>query len=125
MRKIMGLFLGLALTLCFYGFAISGDHGPATIEFPGGKKGKVVFNHEKHQKEFKCGECHHGKDHSPYKEGMKIQKCETCHNKKDMANKKLNSVRKAMHKNCKGCHKKMVKEHPNAPTKCKQCHKKK
>ncbi|AEH45118.1 Cytochrome c, class III, conserved region [Thermodesulfatator indicus DSM 15286] len=126
MKKVWVGILGLIVGLAFYGYAISGDNGPEVITFEGGKKGTVTFHHLKHQKDYgiKCGECHHGKDHSPYKEGMKIQKCSECHNK-DMANKKLNSVKKAMHKNCKGCHKQVKDKHPNAPTKCKECHIKK
>ncbi len=123
-RKLMGVVVGLAVGLAFYGYAISGGQGPETITLPN-KKGTVTFHHRKHQTELNipCGECHHGPGHSPYKEGMEIKKCDTCHNK-NFPNKKLNKPMKAFHKNCKGCHKQMAAKHPNAPTKCNGCHKK-
>jgi hypothetical protein len=44
----------------------------------------AVLAHRKHQKMYKCGLCHHGKDadgnQTPYREGMEIGKCESCHN---------------------------------------------
>ncbi len=131
MRKLVTWLGVLSLILGFYGLAVSsGDKGPEVIEFPA-KKGKVVFHHHEHQNFLKgnCGECHHGKTADwkqvPYKEGMKIEKCATCHNKSH-PNKKLNSVKKAMHKNCKGCHKAFKKAgKKTGPTKCKGCHKKK
>ncbi len=124
-RRILGVVLGLAVGVTFYGFAVAGGQGPETITLPGGKKGAVHFSHWKHQTELNisCGECHHGPNHSPYKEGMKIHKCDECHNK-DFPNKKLNKPMKAFHVNCKGCHKQMAAKHPNAPTKCNGCHKK-
>ncbi|QJA07020.1 cytochrome c3 family protein [Thermosulfurimonas marina] len=94
------------------------------------KHSTVVFPHWKHQEVLKgnCGECHHSRTADwkqvPYKEGMKIQECKTCHNK-NHPNKKLNSVKKAMHTNCKGCHKEMKKAgKKTGPTKCTGCHKK-
>ncbi len=123
-RKLIGVAAGLAVGLFFYGYAISGGQGPETITFTT-KKGTVTFHHWKHQTELNigCGECHHGPNHSPYKEGMEIRHCKECHNK-DFPNKKLNKPMKALHKNCKGCHKQMSAKHPNAPTKCNGCHKK-
>ncbi len=116
-------FFSLVIALVF-GFAVGGvaiaGEGPATIVLKA-KKGDVTFAHHKHQAKFKCGECHHGPGHSAYKAGMKIEKCEKCHNK-EFKNKKLNSVMKVMHTNCKGCHKEHKAE--NAPTKCNACHKK-
>lgn len=44
-----------------------------------------------------------------YTEGMVIQHCATCHNPA-MENKKLNSLTRAAHARCKGCHKKVVEE---------------
>ncbi len=112
---VCAVFFAMAVS----GIACAADSGPETIEFPGGKKGVVTFNHKQHQEKFKCGECHHGPGHSDYTEGMEIKKCEECHNK-EMANKKLNKPMKAFHKNCKGCHKEQ-----GGPTKCKECHVKK
>ena len=96
-RKLLGVVFCLAIGVAFYGFAVAGGQGPETITLPA-KKGAVTFHHWKHQTELKipCGECHHGPNHSPYKEGMKIHKCDECHNK-DFPNKKLNKPMKAFH----------------------------
>ncbi len=118
MKKLSTLFVALLFGLVMSGIAFA-DNGPATIDFPGGKKGVVHFDHHKHQASMKCGECHHGADHSEYAEGMAIKKCADCHNA-EMANKKLNKPMKAFHTNCKGCHKAEKK----GPTKCGACHKK-
>ncbi len=129
MRKLVGLLVALMVGLVFCGTAVSSDNGPDVIVLKA-KKGNVTFPHRDHQEKLKikCGECHHGKTADwkqvPYKKGMKIHECKECHNKQ-MPVKKLNSVAKAMHKNCKGCHKKMHKKYPKAPVKCKQCHVKK
>ena len=117
--RIFSILIALVFAFAVGGVALAGE-GPETIVLKA-KKGDVTFAHHKHQAKAQCGECHHGPDHSAYKAGMKIETCDKCHNK-DFANKKLNSVMKAMHKNCKDCHKEHKAE--NAPTKCNGCHKK-
>ena len=133
MRKWLVRVTVLGLILGFGGLGITAtDKGPEVIKIPTPKKKKttVTFSHHKHQEMLKgdCGECHHGKTADwkkvPYKEGMKIEKCETCHNKSH-PNKKLNSPKKAMHKNCRDCHKERKKAgKKHGPVKCKDCHKK-
>jgi hypothetical protein len=87
-----------------------------------GKK-PARFPHNKHQKNFACKDCHHGKtdgsSKSPYVDGMEIMKCATCHNNTDMKNPKLNSFKLAAHGLCKECHK---QNRGSAPTKCTGCH---
>ncbi len=117
--KMLSVLFALLFGIAVAGIAVAGE-GPEVITLKA-KKGDVTFNHHKHQAKIKCGECHHGPNHSEYKAGMKIETCDKCHNK-DFANKKLNSVMKAMHKNCKDCHKGHKAE--GAPTKCSGCHKK-
>ncbi len=117
-KKIGSVLAALVFGVCVSSFALATDKGPEVMKLEA-KKGVVTFKHREHQKRTECGECHHGPDHSVYKEGMKIQKCAECH-KKDFKNKKLNKPMKAFHKNCKGCHKQMKK----GPVKCKECHKK-
>lgn len=106
------------------GTAVASDTGPAELILNKDGKKPARFPHRKHQEMLKdCGICHHSEDDGkqvPYKEGMKIQKCETCHND-TMANKKLDSFKKAAHERCKGCHKAKGK----GPTKCSGCHIKK
>lgn len=99
------------------------------IDTPGykkDKKGPVKFQHKKHQEEYltvegkkiPCTECHHkyvyeknGKDKkNVWKEGDPVHKCaaEDCHSplkKKD----KIHKLNVAFHKNCKDCHKALVK----------------
>jgi hypothetical protein len=95
------------------------------------KKGPVKLSHKKHAQEYKlgCTECHHeykdGKN--VWKEGDPVKKCSACH---DPENKKGNAdkLQNAYHKNCKNCHKDMVKEGKakDAPfKKCNDCHEKK
>ncbi len=118
--KMLSVLFALLFGIAVAGIAVAGE-GPEVITLKA-KKGDITFPHHKHQKITKCGECHHGPNHSPYKPGMKIQTCDKCHTK-DFPNKKLNSVMKAMHKNCRDCHKQHKAE--GAPTKCSGCHKKK
>ncbi len=126
MRKVVCLILALAVGLVFgISVASATDVGPAQIVLQAPKAKafgtKIIFNHKEHQKVSKCGECHHGENHSPYKEGMKIEKCDQCHNK-NFPKASLNSAKKAFHKNCIGCHRAAKKEGKKAPTKCKECH---
>ena len=95
------------------------------------KKGPVKFHHKKHHADYKvaCTDCHHHyeKGKNVWKEGDPVKKCSECHNplKKQGKVKKLQN---AYHKNCKTCHKKLVKagESDKAPfKKCNQCHAKK
>jgi len=104
-----------------------------TIENEGYKKDKkspVILNHKKHNNNYGilCNKCHH-----VYKDGENIwkdtdhvQKCIECHDpiktKGDVKKLQL-----AFHKNCKNCHKNVMKKESdkNAPfKKCKECHKK-
>jgi hypothetical protein len=97
-----------------------------TAPFKDPKRGPVEFNHKKHLQPkdksglgYACKKCHHKreKDKNP-------RKCSECH-KKDADGEKLN-FSKAMHENCRDCHKKEDgKENDKAPKKCKVCHIKK
>jgi len=94
------------------------------------KKGPVKFSHKKHATDYKaaCTECHHeykdGKN--VWKEGDPVKKCSACHDpetKKGEADKLQN----AYHKNCKNCHRDLIKEGKikDAPyKKCTDCHEK-
>lgn len=78
-----------------------------SIEFAGGKMGKVSFDHKAHQGVADdCTKCHHA--------GVDAGKCTSCHGVDAAAPKAKN----AFHDQCKGCHKEMKK----GPTKCKECH---
>lgn len=119
------------------------------------KEGVVIFQHRKHQKEYReknpglfksaCGECHHDKDNKPLvnlKEGDEVQNCIECHKKpayvKGNEAKGLSKKQKreyhanAMHDNCKACHKESnkkkglkLKDKGYAPNTCNSCHQKK
>ncbi|MFP3982682.1 MAG: cytochrome c3 family protein [Desulfurivibrionaceae bacterium] len=118
-------------TVCAFlsGFAMAGvafaaDKGPEeiTMESERGIK-PAEFPHAQHQEEFDCGDCHHSKDEEgnqvAYEEGQDIQTCDTCHNKDSDMDEALNSLMKAGHKNCKGCHAEKAPEKQGCPT----CHK--
>ena len=108
-----------AFTCAVAGVSVASNAGPAEMTLSDTGKKPAHFPHKAHQDRSKCSECHHT-DGTPgsYVAG-KEAKCSTCHNKK-MANKKMDSFKKAAHKKCKGCHKAK-----GAPTKCGTCHPKK
>ena len=98
-------------------------------------KSPVVFNHQKHAKDYQiaCTQCHHtyknGKN--VWKEGDKVQPCWECHTEKTIrgekrlpeAEQKLN-LKLAFHNNCIDCHRLIKKQNPkaDAPTSCNGCH---
>lgn len=107
------------------------------------KKGPVKFQHIKHQEEYindkgekkiPCIECHHEYDKkkkNTWKEGDPVKKCgyRGCHNPKKKV-KKVYKLQIAFHKNCKDCHKAVVKaklkKKDEAPyKKCMKCMSKK
>ena len=110
------------LAVAFIGSTAVAGNNPDVITLEA-KKGKVTFQHHKHQEHTKCGDCHHytGPDGKQVldEKAEHAAKCDSCHNK-EFPNKKLNKPIKAFHANCKGCHKAQGK----GPTKCKGCHKK-
>lgn len=95
-------------------------------------KGPVRLSHKKHGTDYKvaCTECHHEyeKDKNVWKEGLPVKKCGECHNplKKEGKVYKLNL---AYHKNCKNCHRDLMKKEMKGKKlpykKCKDCHQKK
>jgi len=101
-------FLAFAITIVFLiPLTIYSAPKDLTVKKIGGKKGSAPFSHTLHKKAGikKCKECHH--------KGKTSDSCSKCH--------KGNKGKKAIHKNCIGCHKKMNK----GPKKCKKCHMKK
>ncbi len=134
--KFLGAFIGVLVCFMFVaGGALTAADVPekVTIENSGykkDKKGPVILSHKKHSAEYKvaCTECHHvykdGKN--VWKEGDPVKKCSECHNPKKKQGKIL-KLQNAYHKNCKSCHKKIIKAGKGKPPfkKCTQCHQKK
>jgi hypothetical protein len=102
------------------------------------KSGPVKFQHRKHEikylnledKNIPCTECHHeykdGKN--IWKEGDPVKKCgaEDCHDPLKKKDKKNHKLQIAYHKNCKACHKAIVKAGKKKPKqapyrKCSLC----
>jgi len=106
MKKILVIVMALIFLVPFAVFSQDAPQAPLTFKIDGAKKPAVTFDHTKHQMD--CHQCHHTKD---------FKQCTECHKLKTEA--KVPSIKKASHKNCKNCHKKMKK----GPRKCKQCHK--
>ncbi|OGW56659.1 MAG: hypothetical protein A2Z09_02365 [Nitrospirae bacterium RBG_16_43_8] len=107
--KILTIILAIAVAVVFAGSAIAVGPGK-TLEFPGGEKGKVVFDGKIHaDKGNKCAACHPAifPMKGPGKEGtVKItaphkagEQCGTCHD----GTKAFSSTDEA---NCAKCHKK-------------------
>lgn len=125
--KPMPLLAAILILTVFHSTAGAGaavDAGPVTMELKGPDSIKSSrFPHRKHQKNYACKQCHHGRNSSgaksPYFAGMEIKKCAFCHNKENMSNSKLNSFKLAAHGLCKECHKQNSRA---APTKCSGCH---
>ncbi|MDY7035341.1 MAG: cytochrome c3 family protein [Thermodesulfobacteriota bacterium] len=95
------------------------------------KKGPVKLSHKKHSTEYKvaCNECHHeykeGKN--IWKEGQPVRKCSECHNPLKKEDKVI-KLQNAYHKNCKNCHKALIKDGKSTKApfkKCNDCHQKK
>ena len=124
MRGTWGLKI---IVMGFAAFFIAGNSlgtevsiGPADITLQTEEARKPAdFPHRQHQEAYSCTACHHAKD-----EIMVIDKCVSCHTK-DISNSDVNSFKKAAHKLCKDCHKKVNEEGKDAPIKCSGCHAKK
>jgi hypothetical protein len=124
--KVVRGFLIIFFT-CFVSLFIGGSAfgvevsiGPAEIVLQTEAARKPAdFPHRQHQEAYSCTACHHAKD-----EVMVIDKCANCHTK-DINNADVNSYKKAAHKLCKDCHKKVNSEGMDAPIKCSGCHAKK
>lgn len=131
MKKTLLLLVAVVFGFVATGLVVASEekekNGPEVVVFKTKKKGDVTFKHREHQVREKlpaeCADCHHSKGDDgkqvAYKEGQEIGKCVSCHTK-DMKNKKLNTAQKALHENCKGCHKEKAPE--VTKKKCKACH---
>ena len=120
MKKTIWLVM-IAFIVMIAGTVTAAD-APATKTYKL-KKGDVTFHHAEHVKrvgEKKCNVCHH----SAKADGSDAKACGTCHKAKTETKdgKKVISAKDALHKTCKGCHKKDKTK--KAPTKCNECHKK-
>jgi len=102
MKKVFVLIFSLIILSILSGLSFASV--PDTISMYA-KNGNVEFNHLKHSKTIECSSCHHVGDQV---------KCSKCHG----VNANAPNAKKAMHKNCKGCHKSLKQ----GPTKCKECH---
>ncbi len=105
-KRFLVFFIGVivALPLIIYAGGPTKDLKVTKI---GSKKGPAIYSHTKHAKAGinDCKVCHH--------KGNQDDPCAKCHKGK--------KGKKEIHKNCKGCHKKMNK----GPKSCKACHQKK
>ncbi len=106
MKKALVLTIVVAVALAFIGTAIAVPPGK-TVEFKGGKIGKVIFEGKKHADAgMKCNNCHpkifkmkKGADKITMKDIRAGKFCGTCHN----GEKAFKAT------NCKKCHKKKRK----------------
>ncbi|RLE45507.1 cytochrome C [Candidatus Woesearchaeota archaeon] len=92
------------------------------------KKAAVMSPHEKHVSRYEagCGECHHdntGKRLDNTVTDDAVQGCASCHPVPENEGEK-DKFKKAMHNNCKGCHRKHNKETDtkDVPVTCSKCH---
>jgi hypothetical protein len=108
---LAGGILGIALA--------QADKVTIDNKYPQNKvKGPVTFNHKAHASAPDCTKCHH-----TWKQEVRKtpQKCAECHKAADTSDKGL---KKAFHKQCIDCHKKLQQEGKKTgpTTKCSDCH---
>lgn len=114
MKARLVILLVVIISLALMGTAFAVPKGK-TLEFPGGKEGKVIFDGTKHaEKELKCKDCHE-KIFMSIVDAKKVvgppelkmddisagKYCGTCHN-----GDKAFSAAKDKKENCVKCHKK-------------------
>ncbi|MFH1491693.1 MAG: cytochrome c3 family protein [Pseudomonadota bacterium] len=101
------------------------------------KIGPVMFQHRTHEKKYfnadgkriACAECHHDyrDGENMWKDGDPVRKCGSCHDAMKKKAEKQYRLRVAYHKNCRDCHKALIKagKSKKAPYKeCSGCHRK-
>lgn len=101
-----------------------------TEVFGKGSRAPVPFPHQGHVDalgEEGCGACHHVYDEDSgkleYVEG-EYASCAECHGAAKQGS--TPALREALHGNCTGCHRKMIRKHETTgPVTCGECHKKK
>lgn len=92
------------------------DIGPESIVMQSRYNKPALFPHRRHQDWYGCTACHHATDRI-----MVIGKCESCHNK-DMKDSRMDSLRRAAHELCKGCHKRDRPAGTTGSSGCSLCH---
>jgi hypothetical protein len=104
MKKLQILFVAVTLVTSAAFAVIAAENGPAEIKLPA-SMGEIIFDHAGHQSRIsECTSCHHQGEGTD---------CHSCHDAKP----EVPSAKKALHNNCKDCHKEQ-----SGPTKCKECH---
>ena len=117
-KTLVIVFISLFFVAAAFGVEISIGPGDMVLQTEEARK-PAGFLHRQHQEAYSCTVCHHAKD-----EIMVIDKCANCHTK-DIGNADVSSYKKAAHKLCKNCHKRVNDEGMDAPIKCSGCHAKK
>ncbi|MBN2125483.1 MAG: cytochrome c3 family protein [Deltaproteobacteria bacterium] len=143
-RKLAAVFAILLIGLFFLSTAVltAADNSDEEQEPPDeivisnegyrqDRKGPVTFTHLNHAEDYdvSCKECHHDYDEGKniWEMGDPVTRCVECHDPLE-SDGNLIKLMLAYHRNCIGCHKKLVKEgiSEEAPyKKCYQCHEKK
>lgn len=104
MKKLVALCLGLSvLAIGITAFAAG---GPETVTYEN-KKGKVTFNHLKHQTNLTCADCHTNDPPAKIKvKGMSAHKfCVSCHESNEKAIAANAPIKKKDGvKTCDSCH---------------------
>ncbi len=82
----------------------------------------VTFPHKQHEDIIECRRCHHDYDEFMTNIGEEEQSCTECHFAENGS--KPVPLMKALHMQCKGCHKQIAaKRNKKPPLMCGQCHK--
>jgi hypothetical protein len=117
-KALVIVFVSLFIVAGAFGVEVSIGPGDMILQTEEARK-PADFPHRQHQEAYACTICHHAKD-----DMVVIDECANCHTK-DIGNADVNSYKKAAHKLCKDCHKRVNVEGMDAPIKCSGCHAKK
>ena len=83
----------------------------------------VRFTHDKHAEVIECQNCHHDFDRYYNNTGPQEVKCSECHLAQPGPGDNPLPLMKAMHTNCKTCHRGMrARGHRSGPLTCGECH---
>lgn len=135
---LTGIIFACSLFLCSGALIAQDDAGemPEEIvinneDYRQNRKGPVTFSHQAHAEDYEvaCKDCHHDYEDGKnvWEEGDPVNRCSECHDPVS-SDGNVKKLMLAYHRNCIGCHKKLVKEGTSeeAPyKKCYECHEKK
>ena len=119
--RVLLIFISATMLLFVSGYSQEDMRFIDNSVFDRPNRTQAVFNHDEHNEKAEldeCNECHH-----VYEDGELLEDessedlfCSDCHDL--VSDTAMPSLRRAFHKNCKGCH----QEQGAGPIMCGECH---